>query len=125
MGFVYKIWDSLFSNFMWLYIIMGLLSWVGIYPMTFQILMLAGGVCCVVLFPKYKLSNFLDVTIIIFILYVFLNAIASDYPHKGVLLKNELIYSAFPVTFYFIAKSTGEGIEKYLKKMKSQYFKGN
>ncbi len=117
MGIVYKIWDFLFSNFMWLYIIMGLLSWVGIYPMTFQILMLAGVMCGIVVFPRYRISNFLDVTVIIFILYVFLNAIASDYLHKDVLLRNELMFSAFPVTFYFIAKSTGEGIEKYLQKM--------
>lgn len=102
---------------MWLYIIMGLLSWVGIYPMTFQILMLAGVLYCVVLIPKYKISNFIDLFVILYIVYIFLNAIGSDYPHKYELLRNELIFSAFPVSFYFIAKSTGEGIEKYLKKM--------
>lgn len=117
MDLVRKIWEFLFGNFMWLYILMGLLSWVGIYPMTFQILMLAGVLYSVVLIPKYKISNFIDLFIIIYIVYIFLNAIGSDYPHKYELLRNELIFSAFPVSFYFIAKSTGEGIDKYLKKM--------
>lgn len=85
-----KIWDFLFSNFMWLYIIMGLLSWVGIYPMTFQLLMFVGFLYSVTLFPKFRMRSILDLSVVIYLFYILMNSILIDYPHHFELFRNEI-----------------------------------
>lgn len=96
---------------------MGALSWVGIYPMTFQLLMFAGFLYSVTLFPKFRMRSFLDLSVVIYLTYILLNSIIIDYPHHYESLKNELFYSLLPVTFYYIAKTTDVDIEDYITKM--------
>ena len=117
MIFLKKTWEFLFKNFMWLYIIMGVCSWVGIYPMTFQLLMFVSFLYSVVLIPQSKVSNIVDVSILIFIIYVLINALIADYPNKLACLKTDLFFSVFPLSFYFIAKIPGYNFNYYLSKM--------
>ncbi len=112
-----KIWDFLFSNFMWLYIIMGLLSWVGIYPMTFQLLMFVGFLYSVTLFPKFRMRSILDLSVVIYLFYILMNSILIDYPHHFELFRNEIFFSLLPISFYYIAKSTDIDIDYYINKM--------
>lgn len=96
---------------------MGVLSWVGIYPMTFQLLMFAGFLYSFMLIPKYRIRSYLDLSTICYIIYIFLNAIAIQYPHRLEMWKTELFYSILPITFYFIFKTTDINFEHYIKKM--------
>lgn len=117
MSLIRKIWEFLFGNFMWLYIIMGVCSWIGIYPMTFQLLMSVSFIYSVTLISKVRQSSLLDFCVISYVLYIFLNAITIDYPNRFEMWRAELFYSLFPISFYFISKASDEGIEPYLKKM--------
>lgn len=102
---------------MWLYILMGLLSWVGIYPMTFQLLMFVSFLFSITLVPKYRMNNALDFLVIIYIIYIFFNSIVIDYPDHFFLLENDIFYTILPMSFYFIAKTTNYQLEYFVEKM--------
>ena len=117
MDLLRKIWEFLFRNVMWLYIIMGLFSWVGIYPMTFQLLMFVSFLFSVTLVPKYRMSNVLDFFVVIFIIYIFISSIVFDYPDHLYLWQNDLFFTILPMSFYFIAKTTNYQLESFVEKM--------
>ncbi len=117
MGLIRKIWKFLFDNFMWLYIIMGLLSFVGIYAMTFQILMLISVIYGLLLISRFRINHFMDVFLFIYLLYILINSLAIDYPNHFNLWYRDVIFSLLPITCYFIAKNTSYDLERLLSKM--------
>lgn len=96
---------------------MGLLSWVGIYPMTFQLLMFAGLLYSVVLIPRFRISNIIDFFVIAYIFYILLNSLLIDYKDHFYLWKNDVIYTLLPMSFYFISKTVPCKIEDFIGKM--------
>lgn len=112
-----KIWELLFRNFMWLYVIMGLLGWIGIHPLTFHLLVGVGFLYGITLLARFEGSNLLDISVIVFVFYVLFNTLIIDYPNKLACLKGDLVYSVMPFFFYIIGKTTNNNIEKFLKAM--------
>ena len=112
-----KIWHFLFSNFMWLYIIMGICTcFLGIYPMTFQLLMLATTLLFIQKIGKFSSKNLLDVFVTLFLFWVLANSLIIDYPHKLRLFYSAFMTNVLPMLFYYIAKTVNYDIEYILRK---------
>ena len=112
-----KIWYFLFSNIMWLYIIMGICTvFLGIYPMTFQLFMIVSTLFFFHIMNKIKMTNMLDLFVMLFIIYILINSLLIDYPHKWRLWYSAVFTNVLPMLFYYIAKSTKYEIEDILRK---------
>ena len=117
MGLIRRIWEFLFDNSMWLYIIMGLLSFVGIYAMTFQLLMLISFIYSLLLLSRFKINNYLDIVLFSYLFCVLINSLAVDYPNHFNLWYRDVIFSLLPISCYFIAKNSSYDLERLLSKM--------
>lgn len=96
---------------------MGLLSFVGIYAMTFQLLMLVSVVYGILLISRFRINSFLDVFLLAYLFYIFINSLVIDYPNHFNLWYRDVIFSLLPITCYFIAKNTSYDLERLLSKM--------
>lgn len=96
---------------------MGLLSFVGIYAMTFQLLMLISVIYCIVLLPRLRKISVLDVILFVYLFYISFNSLVIDYPNHFSLWYRDAVFSLFPITCYFIAKTTDYDLEQLLSKM--------
>ena len=112
-----KIWHFLFSNIMWLYIIMGVCTcFLGIYPMTFQLFMLSATLLFIQKLNKIRITNLLDLFVTLFLLWILINSILIDYPHKFRLFYTAVMSNIIPMLFYYIAKTTNYDLEEILRK---------
>ena len=50
-------------------------------------------------------------------IYVLINAALSNYPHQFKCLKDDMMFTVMPLSFYFIAKTTRNNIDVYIEKM--------
>ena len=102
---------------MWLYLIMGICtSIIGIYPMTFQLLMIVSFFFMLSNFSKFKPSNLIDFFTILFIVWIMINSITIDYSNHWKMWYTSLMSNILPMSFYFIAKTVNYDIENILEK---------
>ena len=115
-NFLGKIWYFLFSNIMWLYLVMGICSIFGFHLMIFQLMMFVNTLFLMYNFNKIKFSNLLDIFVVLYIVWIVINSICIDYPHHWHLWYNSIMTNMLPLLFYFTAKTVNVEIEDILKK---------
>ncbi len=114
---VKNIWFLLFSNYMWLYLIMGIASTLlGMYIMTFQLLMIVSFFFFLSILIRYRLNNILDLFVILYVLWIILNSIAIDFENHWNLWYIAFIFELIPLCFYFIGKTVNFDIDLLLEK---------
>ena len=114
---VKNIWFLLFSNYMWLYLIMGIGSTLfGMYIMTFQLLMVVSFFFFLCILIRYRVNNILDLFVIIYVLWIIINSIAIDYENHWKLWYTAFIFELIPLCFYFIGKTVNFDIDLLLEK---------
>lgn len=112
-----KIWNFLFSNYMWLYLIYGVCTvFLGLNPMTFQLLMGVSFLFLLSILRKVKIQNGLDLSVVFFLLWIFLNSITIDYSNHFDLWIDAFVMHICPICFFFLAKSVDCDIEVIIKK---------
>lgn len=62
------------------------------------------------------MTNMLDLFVMLFIIYILINSLLIDYPHKWRLWYSAVFTNVLPMLFYYIAKSTKYEIEDILRK---------
>lgn len=112
-----KIWQFFFCNFMWLYILHAIVHLTGAYAFVltfFMLLCFLGGVFS---FPRLRCYNSLDLLVLAFVIYIFLNTIAIDYPNHLEFLIFAFFFQFCPLLCYFIARTNDLELETIFKKM--------
>lgn len=110
-------WEILFSNFMWLYFIVGVGRLFGVYIPLLQLFMVVCFMYGATNFFVLKKINALDIMMFIYVAYIIINSIVIDYPHHLRFLIQAFIFQLCPLMCYFIARSNDITMESILKKM--------
>ena len=102
---------------MWLYIVIGIFTTIlGLDSILFKLFMLISFVTSLIKFSNIKLTNTIDFFVFLFLLWILFNSVTIDYPNHMKLWIQALVANIFPISFYFLAKSTNHNIEEILEK---------
>ena len=92
---------------MWLYIVIGIFTTIlGLDSILFKLFMLISFVTSLIKFSNIKLTNTIDFFVFLFLLWILFNSVTIDYPNHMKLWIQALVANIFPISFYFLAKST-------------------
>ena len=117
MNLTRKLWNFLFSNFMWLYIIAALANLTGYFVPVLQLLMIVCFVYGTMQLTRIKSMNILDSIILLYLIYVTINSVVIDYPHHLSFLVHAFIFQLCPLMCYFIARTNELELETIFRKM--------
>ena len=117
MGLVKRVWNFLFMNFMWLYIISALATLAGQFIPVLQIFMLICYIYGALQLVQIKNINFLDGIILIYSTYALVSSIGIDYPNHLHFLIHAFIFQVCPLMCYFIARNNEISLESVFKRM--------
>ena len=102
---------------MWLYVMHAIIKLAGGFAFVLTFFMLLCFLYGAYSFLKLRKTNLLDIIILVFLMYIFLNAIAIDYPHHLNFLVFAFFFQLCPLMCYFIARTYELELETVLKKM--------
>ena len=117
MSLLKKIWELLFSNFMVLYVIMGLAVLAGRFVPVMQLLMISSFLYGVYMLTEIKKINSIDFLILVYFGYIIINIIGIDYPHHLRFIVQAFIFQICPLMCYFIARSNNLELSTVFNKM--------